>query len=213
MLSIDKLNLTTIQKDALYELGNIGAGNAANALFQMVNMKVEVNIPKVEIVDINQYFNTLFNNTEKIFMSRSQINDKIQATLLLIFRLPELMKLLSIIENKKIIENKNINKLQDLSISSKNAATKLANTLMCQYIETMGNLLGFKLNIKSPTISLDIRQKMLDNIREEVEYIQKLALIINTNLINNDIKNSGLFLLIPNVKTLPILLNMLFELK
>ncbi len=213
MLSIEKLKLTTLQKDALYELGNIGAGNAANALFQMVNMKVEVNIPKVEIVDINQYFNTLFNDTEKIFISRSQINDKIQATLLLIFRLPELLKLLSIIENEKNIENKNINKLQDLSISSENVATKLANTLIGQYIETMGHLLGFKLNIKSPTISLDIRQNILNNIKEEVKYIQKLALIINTNLINSDIKNSGLFLLIPNVKTLPTLLNMLFDFK
>ena len=41
---------SAIQLDALAEVGNIGAGNAATALSQMINRKVNMSVPAVNIV-------------------------------------------------------------------------------------------------------------------------------------------------------------------
>ena len=47
-INLDELN--DMQYDVLKEIGNIGAGNATTALAQMVNMKVDMSVPKVELV-------------------------------------------------------------------------------------------------------------------------------------------------------------------
>ena len=43
-------NLNDIQFDVLKEIGNIGAGNATTALAKMMNMKIDMNVPRVELV-------------------------------------------------------------------------------------------------------------------------------------------------------------------
>ena len=49
---------SAIQLDALAEVGNIGAGNAATALSQMINRKVNMSVPAVNIVRFNEIFDT-----------------------------------------------------------------------------------------------------------------------------------------------------------
>ena len=47
-------NLDFYQKDALKEIGNIGAGNAATAFAQLLNRKIEITVPSVDIVPIDE---------------------------------------------------------------------------------------------------------------------------------------------------------------
>jgi len=44
--------LSNIQYDVLRELGNIGAGNATTALSSLINAKIGMKVPKVQLVDI-----------------------------------------------------------------------------------------------------------------------------------------------------------------
>ena len=59
MLSLD--HLSDLQKDALKELGNIGAGHAATALSQLLNATIKLGEPTIEVIkfrdvsDINLY--------------------------------------------------------------------------------------------------------------------------------------------------------------
>ena len=46
----DKLN----ELDLLKELGNIGAGNAATALSQLLNKEIHMNVPLAKIVSFNE---------------------------------------------------------------------------------------------------------------------------------------------------------------
>lgn len=49
-------NFTAFQLDALKEVGNIGAGNAATALSQLINKKVDMTVPAVNIVPFDDIF-------------------------------------------------------------------------------------------------------------------------------------------------------------
>ena len=51
---IDEFNLSPVQLDALREIGNIGAGNSATALSQVLNKKIDMNVPKVSLVPIEE---------------------------------------------------------------------------------------------------------------------------------------------------------------
>lgn len=49
---IDEFDLSPVQLDALREIGNIGAGNSATALSQVLNKKIDMNVPRVSLVPI-----------------------------------------------------------------------------------------------------------------------------------------------------------------
>ena len=53
MSKIDLSNLDAVQYDVLKEIGNIGAGNATTALAQMLGVKIDMNVPKVDLVDMS----------------------------------------------------------------------------------------------------------------------------------------------------------------
>ncbi len=50
---------SSIQLDALKEVGNIGAGNAATALSQLLNGKVDMTVPAVNIVSFEDIFSKI----------------------------------------------------------------------------------------------------------------------------------------------------------
>lgn len=50
---IDEFDLTPNQLDALREIGNVGAGNSATALSQVINKKIDMNVPKVSLIPID----------------------------------------------------------------------------------------------------------------------------------------------------------------
>jgi len=52
-LSEDILKLSPLQLDALREVGNVGAGNAATALSQILNRKIDMTVPEVAILPLS----------------------------------------------------------------------------------------------------------------------------------------------------------------
>ena len=53
-VSDDILELTPTQLDALREIGNVGAGNSATALSQIINHRIDMNVPEVSIVPLTE---------------------------------------------------------------------------------------------------------------------------------------------------------------
>ena len=51
-MSLD--NLSDKYFDVLKELGNIGAGNATTALAQLLNTKVDMKVPKVDLLEFSE---------------------------------------------------------------------------------------------------------------------------------------------------------------
>ena len=47
-------DLNSMRYDILREVGNIGAGNATTALSQLINAKVDMTVPKVELLDFTE---------------------------------------------------------------------------------------------------------------------------------------------------------------
>ena len=59
---MSKVNLNEIDNkyyDVLREIGNIGAGNATTALAQLLNMKLDMRVPKVELLEFNKLAETI----------------------------------------------------------------------------------------------------------------------------------------------------------
>ena len=52
-------NLSDMHIDVLREIGNIGSGNAASSLSAMLNTPIDMNIPTVKILDVEELAETI----------------------------------------------------------------------------------------------------------------------------------------------------------
>ena len=55
----DYSDLNEYQLDALKEIGNIGSGNAATALSDMLDRSVSINVPVIRVLDYNDVVDSL----------------------------------------------------------------------------------------------------------------------------------------------------------
>ena len=214
-LNLESIKLTELQRDALQEIGNIGAGNAANALAQMVNKRVVINIPSVEMVELDKYADTLSRATDKLLVAWSNVTGKTKATVLTIFNIKDIIDLTSIIvddkKKKQIDLRKKFKTVDDFPELYRSAMSELGHILGSNYISAIGDLLGIRLMTDPPDIHLDTGKQLFSILRDEIGLLKKLSLVITTNVIITDFKVTGTFLYIPNIDTLQELLDALLE--
>jgi len=214
-LDLSTLKLTEIQRDALQEVGNIGAGNAANALAQMINKRVDINIPSVEMVELDEYANSISRKNEKLLVAWSNVVGKTRATVLTLFNMKDAVDITSIIvddtDKKQIDLRKKINKASDFPELYKSAISELGHILGSHYVSAIGDLLGLRLMTEPPDMSVDTGQQLFKILKEEIGLMKKLSLVINTSVIVTDFKITGTFLFIPSLETLQELLDALLR--
>jgi len=212
---ISKLNLTEVQRDALQEVGNIGAGNAANALAQMINKRVDINIPSVEMVELDEFANAISKKNEKLLVAWSNVLGKTRATVLSLFNINDAIDITSIIvddpDKKQIDLRKKINNASDFPELYKSALSELGHILGSHYVSAIGDLLGLRLMTEPPDMSVDTGATLFSILKEEVGLLKKLSLVITTSVIVTDFKITGTFLFIPNLETLEDLLDALLR--
>ncbi|MEE9376700.1 MAG: chemotaxis protein CheC [Candidatus Lokiarchaeia archaeon] len=212
---IEKLQLTEVQRDALQEVGNIGAGNAANALAQMINRRVDINIPSVEMIELDEFANNISKKNEKLLVAWSNVVGKTRATVLTLFNLKDAVDITSIIvddsDKKQIDLRKKINKASDFPELYHSAISELGHILGSHYVSAIGDLLGLRLMTEPPDMSVDTGDQLFKILKDEIGLLKKLSLVINTSVIITDIKITGTFLFIPNLETLQELLDALLR--
>ena len=214
-LNVEDLKLTELQRDALQEVGNIGAGNAANALAQMINKRVDINIPSVEMVELDDYATKITKKNEKLLVAWSNIVGKTRATVLTMFNIKDAVDITSIIVDdpgkKKIDLRKGINKADDFPELYKSAISELGHILGSHYVSAIGDLLGIRLMTEPPDMSVDNPTGLFDILKDEIGLLKKLSLVITTSVIIKDIEIVGTFLFIPSLDTLHNLLDALLN--
>jgi len=206
--------LTEQQRDALQEVGNIGAGNAANALAKMINRRVDINIPAVEMVELDTYADAISKKNLKLFVAWSNVTGKTRATVLSIFKVSDVLRLTSLIVEdgtKKKMSVAGIKSISDFPELERSAIGELGHILASHYTTALGDLLGLRLMTEPPDMSIDIGKQLFTILKEEIGILKKLSLVITTAVIIKDIKVTGTFLFIPELDTLENLLEALSQ--
>lgn len=210
------LNMTDLQKDALKEIGNIGAGNAANALAGLINKRVDINIPSVQIIELDEYIDSITKNNYKLFTTWSNITGDNKATILVMFKISDVIKLVSVMiegieESKTKISEDDIQSIDDLPELYTSALSELGNILANHYSIALGNLLELKLKTEIPGISLDIGNQLYDTINDKIGLFKGLCLLIATTIMIKDLMVSGSCVFIPDPTTMDKLLDSLSQ--
>jgi len=209
-------NVTDLQKDALKEIGNIGAGNAANALAGLINKRVDINIPSVQIIELDKYLEGITKHDYKLFTMWSNITGDNKATILVIFKITDVLKLVSIMiegleESKTILSENDINSIDDLPELYASALNELGNILANHYSSALGSLLELNIRADPPGMSVDIGKQLHDTISEKAGLFKGVSLLIGTTIMVKDLIASGSCVFIPDPTTMDKLLDSLSQ--
>ena len=144
---MDDLKLTGEKLDVLREIGNIGGGNAATALSQLIGKPVSVTVPQAKLIPINEIINLdLASKPQEVSIAVSlRILGKLRGGILVFF--PE-ESALSLID---ILMRRTIGTTEVFSLIDESALSETAHILCSSYLNAVGQFLNLHQLIPSLT--------------------------------------------------------------
>ncbi|AZO95560.1 CheY-P-specific phosphatase CheC [Iocasia frigidifontis] len=195
-------NITSMQKDALKEIGNIGAGNAATAFAQVLDTEIDMTVPSVDITPISEVPEVTGQIEQKVVSVLLKVMGEAPGSILLILSEESSKNLLSIMMN-------NGSEIEDFTEVEISALKEIGNILSGSYLNAINQMTGLNLIQSIPGFSYDMAGAILTtsmiSLFEESDY----ALLIETKFINNGKEIEGYFFYIPDSGSLEKILKAL----
>ena len=190
-------NLSGIQMDVLREIGNIGAGNAATSMSTLINKRIDMKVPTVEIVSFDEIINIIGGPEQLIVALLFKIYGEAPGSVYFILGVEEAESLVKEIVNDpefRLISDK---QPSELSIS---VLEEIGNIMTGSYLSALSDFTNLKMQPSIPYLSIDMAGAILTAGLVELSQVTDYAIIINTR-INHFASEEGIegnFFLIPD---------------
>lgn len=205
MARIDLENMDTVQFDVLKELGNIGAGNATTALAKLINTKIDMKVPKVELLGFSDIANVV--GSEETVM--------VGIMLLLEGDINGMMMFLLEVESARNLVNKlmgmtddNGDKGTEFSTIQLSALNEIGNIITGAYLSALSDLTRLKIVSSVPNLQVDMAGAILSIPAIEFSKIGDKVLLIETRF-DDETAIDGYFVLVPELESYDVILNSL----
>lgn len=197
---MDYSNLTPMELDALSEVSNIGAGNAATALSQLLNMKIDMTVPAVKIIAFDTIFNAIGSEEAAIGIIVRVLGDT-PGNILFVFEQSTAFD---------VIETLTGSRSEELSELGASALCEIGNIISSSYMNAISKFTGLVLTPSVPAFSYDMAGAILSTTFIESGQYDEKVLDFETEFMQDDSKTiSGHFYYIPMPGSLEKLLNTL----
>ncbi|MFD2044125.1 chemotaxis protein CheC [Ornithinibacillus salinisoli] len=188
--------LSTIQLDALREIGNIGAGNAATSMSKMINEKIDMQVPSVKIVAFNEVMDMIGGADSLIVAVMFQIHGDAPGTVYLLFTMEEAEALVGHITLNSDVKLFDEGAPNEFAIS---ALQETGNILAGSYLSALSDFTKMNMHPSIPHLSIDMAGAILTVGLLELSQVTDYAIIIDTKINDVNMKNgiNGQFMLLP----------------
>jgi len=204
-----RLELTEAQLDMLKEMGNIGSGHAITALSELLNKNVEVSLTSAEIYSFWKVPEVFDNTNMEVVVVYSEIPVNSDLAIVQIFPKESIINLINLLNNsdKKSIDA--INSHDDLDDFSYSIINEIGNILSGHYASALADLLSIKLIPNVPKVAIDTLNAILGGIIAKYSKLIDYLILINTKLMVSALNINGTICLIPSIKVLKSLFEIL----
>ena len=196
-------NLNDLQFDVLKEIGNIGAGNATTALAKMMNMKIDMNVPRVDLVPFTN-LSDIFGPPEEVLAGiLVQLDGDIKGMMMFLVKEKSAHNLVNSLMGGMIQSSGD--GFSDMELS---ALGEIGNIIIGAYLSAMSNLTSLKISSSVPYISIDMAGALLSVPAIEFGKLGDKVLLIETQFGELDFVN-GYFLMVPELESYDAILSSL----
>lgn len=165
-------NISDMQVDALREIGNIGSGNAATALSDMLMCKIDINVPNVRILDYGEVVNALGGPETMLLGVLISMSGDVNGMLMFLQEKDFVhMTLNSLLQ-------KSFSDFNDIGEMGYSAMQEVANIMASSYVNAVGMMTGLNIYTSVPSLTVDMVGAILSvpaiyyaDISEKIIYI------------------------------------------
>ncbi|MEQ6358589.1 MULTISPECIES: chemotaxis protein CheC [Thermoanaerobacter] len=198
-MDINRLN--EMYLDILKELGNIGAGNAITALSTMIGKKVDMQVPKVKILDF-QEVSDIFGSADTIIVGiYFDLDGDVKGNILFALDIKSAASLIWSLMGLEVKE--------EFDELEKSALEEIGNIMAGSYVASLSTLTSLNMKISPPAISIDMAGAILSVPAIKYGEISDKILFIETQFIEGERLIKGDFFLIPDIISFDLILKAL----
>lgn len=197
--------LSGLQMDALREIGNIGAGNAATALAQMVGSKIDMNVPTVKIVPFTEVPDMIGGADRHVAGLYLTVEGQAPCTILFVLPIQQAALLVGMLMGNM---NPDTSKT-DFDEIETSAMMELGNILSATYLNALAMFTGLPFIPSTPALGIDMAGAVLDAILAQFGEIADHVLMLETEFEREGSEVVGDFFLLPEPESLETILTAL----
>ncbi|MEA1960041.1 MAG: chemotaxis protein CheC [Bacillota bacterium] len=201
----DFKELSSLQIDALKEIGNIGAGNAATALAQMVNTKIDLNIPRVSILPFDDVFEYLGGADLPMVGIFLGVTGSAPCNILFLMPVEKAWILVDMLMGRNPDEKQDM-EFGEMDIS---AMMEVGNIIAATYLNALSMFTQLQFYPSVPGIGIDMVGALMDAVLAQFGQIGDHVLLLETQFLKDENGIMGNFFLLPEPGSLDSILSAL----
>ena len=197
----DEFSLNDVQFDALREIGNVGAGNSATALSQVINRRIDMNVPKVSLVPLDMVPDLVGGPDAIVVGVFLRVYGKAPGNIL--FLLPQQSAYYLV----DTLMGKPHGATNKLDFMDESALMEIGNILAGAYLNAFYTFTNISMLPSIPALAMDMAGAILNVVLVQLGTMGDQALVIETEFLSEDDGINGHFFLVPDPGSLETIMN------
>ena len=190
--------ITSMHLDVLKEIGNIGAAHAATSLSSLLGRKVDMRVPKVEMVSFDDMMELAGGPENVVTGIYLRIEGDLTGSMFFVLPIEQSNRFIRNLINDDSFDFQSPS-ISELGIS---AMQELGNILSGSYLSALSDFTGLKIYPTVPALSVDMVGAIISFGLVELSHISDYVIVIDTAILEDDLPDSesvrGHFFLLPD---------------
>ena len=203
-MSVDEnlTELSELQLDVLREIGNVGAGNSATALSRLIQRRIEMNVPHVALVPIEDVPEFVGGPELVVVGIFLRVYGKAPSNILFLIPRDSAFALADTMCGREVGTT-----TTELSPMDESALMEVGNILAGSYLNAFYSFTGISMLPSVPALAVDMAGAILNVVLVQLGEMGDHALLIETNFVAEDRSINGHFFLVPDPGSLGSIMN------
>ncbi len=188
--TFDEIN--SMYFDVLREIGNIGAGNATTAIATMLNIKLNMEVPNVKLMAVQDLNTAIGSEEEEIVGIYLGVQDDIEGSLMFLLKMDDAHRLVNHLLGKSPDDREPFDEM------AMSAMKEIGNIIAGSYLSALSAMTNLKISPTVPYIAVDMAGAILSIPAIQFGQYGDNALLIETAF-GGDTMFEGYFILLPEL--------------
>ncbi|AYC29262.1 chemotaxis protein CheC [Paenisporosarcina cavernae] len=202
-----QLKITSFHLDVLKEVGNIGAAHAATSLSSLLGKKIDMVVPKVEMVSFDDMMELAGGPDEIVVGIYLRIEGDASGGMFFVLPIPQANRFI-----QRLIHDDSFDfekpPLSELGLS---AMQELGNILSGSYLSALSDFTKLNLYPTPPALTVDMVGAIISFGLVELSAVSDYAIVIDTSIFEEDLEEEvkGHFFLLPDPDSFQVIFSSL----
>lgn len=194
------IDLKELQRDALLEIGSIGAGHAATALSELVDQKVLITVPKLEIVEVHHVPQLMGGPEALVAAVFIRVLGDVRGSMLFLVPRDSALSMVDLLQGHAVGTTKVIGETDEELLK------QTGNILAMAYLNSLTRLTDLIFLPSPPAFAFDMAGAILDSIMAEAGIAAEHAIVVSTEFLRIAEKINAMLFFLPKPDMLEVIL-------